>query len=100
LANGTCSLDTSVLVESSAALRRAIAERVDLIVLKKFGDQEQKGQGLSGEIFTAIAENIPLLIAVPQDALELWKERSGGLGEILDFKVEQFRHWWQSAQRP
>jgi len=100
LANGTCSLDTSVLVESSAALRRAIAERVDLIVLEKFGDQEQKSQGLSDEIFTAIAENIPLLIAVPQDALELWKERSGGLSEILDFKVEQFCYWWQSAQRP
>mgnify|MGYP005636918275 FL=1 len=98
LASGTCSLDTSVLADSSAAMRRAIAARVDLIVLEKFGDQEQKGQGLSEEIFTAIAEEIPLLIAVPEDALELWRERSGGLGETLDFTLENFRRWWQGVK--
>lgn len=99
LQNHTCSLDDSVLTESSAVLRRAIAERVDLIVLEKFGDREQKGQGLADEIFSAIAEGIPLLIAVPQEALALWRERSGDLGEILDFTPESFRRWWAMAQR-
>ena len=79
-------------------MRRAIADRVDLIVLEKFGDQEQKGQGLSEEIFTAIAEEIPLLIAVPEDAQELWRERSGGLGETLDFTLDSFRRWWQGVR--
>ncbi len=99
LQNHSCSLDASVLVESSAVLRRAIAERVELIVLEKFGDQEQKGQGLADEIFTAIAEGIPLLIAVPKEALGLWRERSGDLGEILDFTPDSFRRWWATAQR-
>ncbi len=98
LANGTCSLNTSVLADSSAAMRRSIAARVDLIVLEKFGDQEQKGQGLSEEIFTAIAEEIPLLIAVPEDALTQWRERSGDLGETLDFKLDLFRRWWQNTK--
>jgi hypothetical protein len=96
LENHTCSLDASVLVESSAVLRRAIAERVDLIVLEKFGDQEQKGQGLADEIFAAIAAGIPLLIAVPEDALSLWRERSGDLGEILEFTPDSLRRWWRT----
>ncbi len=98
LENHTCSLDDSILAESSSALRRAIAARVDLIVLEKFGDREQKGQGLNDEVFTAIAEGIPLLIAVPEDALPLWRERSGDLGEILDFSQAAFRHWWNETR--
>ncbi len=94
LENNTCSLDTSALTESTEALRRAIREGVDLIVLEKFGEQEQKGQGLNDEIFAAIAEEIPLLIAVPQFALELWQERSGELGDTLPYDVAAFRTWW------
>ncbi|MDP6474088.1 MAG: DUF2478 domain-containing protein [Alphaproteobacteria bacterium] len=99
LEHHTCSLNASVLVESSEALRRAIAERVDLIILEKFGDQEQKGHGLVEEIFAAIAADIPLLLAVPEDALALWRERSGDLGEILDFSPASFRRWWTTAGR-
>jgi nucleoside-triphosphatase THEP1 len=94
----TCSLDASVLVDSSAVLRRDIEQQVDLIVLEKFGEQEQKGPGRADEIFAAIAAGIPLLIAVPEDALALWRERSGDLGDILDFTPASFRRWWQTAQ--
>ena len=57
--NKTCSLNTSALMESTEALRRAIREGVDVIVLQKFGEQEQKGQGLNDEIFAAIVEEFP-----------------------------------------
>ena len=99
LQHHTCSLNASVLVESSEALRRAIAERVDLIILEKFGDQEQKGHGLVEEIFAAIAADIPLLLAVPEDALAMWRERCGDLGDILDFSPASFRRWWATARR-
>jgi len=98
LENKTCSLDTDALAESTEALRRAVRERADLIVLEKFGEQEQKGQGLSDEIFMAIAEEIPLLIAVPESALDLWQERSGELGDTLAYDLDAFRAWWAAVQ--
>ncbi len=100
LENKTCSLNTNALAESTEALRRAIRERADLIVLEKFGEQEQKGQGLSDEIFMAIAEDIPLLIAVPVFALDLWQERSGEMGETLSYDLDSFRAWWSEAGAP
>jgi hypothetical protein len=96
--NKTCSLNTNALAESTEALRRAVRERADLIVLEKFGEQEQKGQGLSDEIFAAIAEDIPLLIAVPRFALDMWRERTGELGETLDYDLEAFHQWWASVR--
>ena len=96
--NKTCSLNTNALAESTEALRRAVRERADLIVLEKFGEQEQKGQGLSDEIFAAIAEDIPLLIAVPRFALDLWRERIGEMGETLDYDLEAFHQWWASVR--
>ncbi len=94
LENKTCSLNTNALAESTEALRRAVRERADLIVLEKFGEQEQKGQGLCDEIFAAIAEDIPLLIAVPQFALDLWQERTGDMGDTLAYDLDAFRQWW------
>jgi nucleoside-triphosphatase THEP1 len=96
--NKTCSLNTSALMESTEALRRAIREGVDVIVLQKFGEQEQKGQGLNDEIFAAIVEEIPLLIAVPTFAPELWQERSGALGDTLPYDLDAFHHWWARVQ--
>lgn len=90
----TCSLNTEKLTDSTEAMRRAVRERFDLIVLEKFGEQEQKGGGLIDEVFAAISEEIPLLIAVPEPALDLWREASGDLGETLDFDLEAFRAWW------
>ena len=96
--NKTCSLNTSALMEATEALRRAIREGVDVIVLQKFGEQEQKGQGLNDEIFAAIVEEIPLLIAVPTFAPELWQERSGALGDTLPYDLDAFHHWWARVQ--
>ena len=98
LENKICSLNTSALTESTEALRRAIQEGVDLIVLEKFGGQEQKGQGLNDEIFATIAEEMPLLIDVPAFALELWQERSGALGDTLPYDLDACRHWWARVQ--
>ena len=88
----------ATIFDKTEALRRAVREGVDLIVLEKFGEQEQKGQGLSDEIFAAIAEDIPLLIAVPRFALDLWRGRTGEMGETLDYDLEAFHQWWASVR--
>lgn len=94
--NGVCSLDRSALTESTSALRRAIANRVDLLVVEKFGEQEQQGSGLADEILAAMAEGIPTLVLVPATALETWNSFSGGMADLLPCSPEAVRRWFSS----
>ena len=89
-----CALDASVLVGTSGVLRDAIKSKAELIVFDKFGVEEQKGRGLSDEIMLAISDGIPFLISVPETALEIWKERTGGMGGVLPVEVEALERWW------
>jgi nucleoside-triphosphatase THEP1 len=89
-----CGLDVSALVETAGIIRKAISDRVDLVVVEKFGEQEQGGKGLNDEILQTIAADIPLLIAVPEAALPIWQDRTGELGSVLPFDEEAFRQWW------
>ena len=49
-----CGLNVSNLVETSATLRAALDIRPDLVVVEKFGEQEQNGEGLLDEIMQII----------------------------------------------
>lgn len=92
--NDDCSLDVSALATTSSILRTAIEDRVDLIVVEKFGDEEREGKGLIDEILQAIAAGIPLLIAVPETNLDVWTERSGAMGDVIPFEETAFHEWW------
>ena len=93
-----CGLDVSALAETSDIIRKAINDRLDLMVVEKFGELEQNGKGLIDEILQTIVEGIPLLISVPEAALPLWQERSGELGSILPYSEQAFQQWWQSLE--
>ncbi len=93
-----CSLDVSALAETSAFLRKSIEDRVELMVVEKFGDAERDGAGLTDEILQGIAAGIPLLIAVPETNLDVWTERTGGMGAVLPFDEMAFHEWWVSVQ--
>lgn len=95
IAAGSCGLDQSVLIESSVVLRRAIAAKVDLLVVEKFGEREQLGEGLADDIMAAMSEGIPVLVAVPATAIEKWKKFTGGLGDTLPSELSSLRDWWQ-----
>ena len=90
-----CGLDVSALVETAGIISKAISDRADLVVVEKFGEQEQGGKGLNDEILQTIAADIPLIIAVPEAALPIWQERTGELGSVLPFDEEAFQQWWQ-----
>jgi nucleoside-triphosphatase THEP1 len=90
-----CSLDVSALAQTSSVFTSAIEDRLDLVVVEKFGELEQNGEGLIDEILSTIAAGIPLLIAVPESALPLWQECSGELGSVLPFSETAFEQWWQ-----
>lgn len=93
-----CSLDVSALAQTAGIIRSAISDRLDLVVVEKFGELEQNGKGLIDEILQTIAEGIPLLISVPEAALPVWQERSGELGSVLPFNEEAFQQWWQGIE--
>ncbi len=93
-----CSLDTTALAEVTAILRRAIEDRVDLMVVEKFGDAERDGAGLIDDVFQGIAAGIPLLIAVPETNLPVWTERSGGMGAVLPCDEHALHEWWAGLQ--
>jgi nucleoside-triphosphatase THEP1 len=94
-----CGLDVSALAETTRIIRDAINDRLDLVVVEKFGELEQDGRGLIDEIFQTIAEGIPLMISVPEAALPVWQQRSGELGSVLAFNEQAFEQWWQSLQQ-
>ncbi len=96
--NKTCSLDVSSLADASSAVDRAIRAGVDLIVIEKFGEQEQQGNGLAGDILHAVSEGIPTLVAVPEGVRDEWNEFSGRLGQDLVFGASAFSSWWESVK--
>ena len=89
-----CGLDVANLMETSAILRDAVRARPDLVVIEKFGEQEQMGEGLLDEIMQIIVAGIPLLIAVPEPALDLWRRQCGDLGATLPYTQDAMRDWW------
>jgi nucleoside-triphosphatase THEP1 len=96
--NRVCSLDISALAETTAILRTATEDHVDLMVVEKFGDAERDGAGLIDEVLQGIAAGIPLLIAVPETNLPIWTERSGGTGAVLPCDEHALHKWWASLQ--
>ncbi len=97
-----CTLDTAALADAGAPLRRTLADRPALVIAEKFGDQEETGAGLVDDILAVIAEGLPILVLVPEPALESWREVTGGGIPELPCEAAALRRWWRdgSAVRP
>ena len=54
--------------------------------------------GLSDKIVGTIAEEVPLLLGVPEFALVLWREQSGQMDEATVYGLDTFREWWGSVR--
>ena len=67
-------------------------------MIEKFGEQEQQGDGLAGDILHAVSEGIPTLVAVPEGVRDQWNEFSGRLGLDLGFGAGVFSDWWESVK--
>ncbi|MHA1597519.1 MAG: DUF2478 domain-containing protein [Alphaproteobacteria bacterium] len=97
--NHNCSLNPSALAETTGAIRRAISENMDLIVIEKFGNQEKAGDGLANEIIAAMAEGIPTVVLVPALSLEEWTRFTGGMADLLVCSTDALNDWWRSHRR-
>ncbi len=54
--------------------------------------------GLSDKIVGTIAEEVPLLLGVPEFALDLWWKKSGQMDEATVYGLDTIREWWGSAR--
>ena len=90
-----CTLDTAALADAGAPLRRALADRPDLVVAEKFSEQEESGAGLADDIMAVIAEGLPILVLVPEPALACWREVTGGGIAELPCEAGALRRWWR-----
>jgi nucleoside-triphosphatase THEP1 len=90
-----CKLDASGLAEAAMAVRRAISDGVDLIVVNKFSKQEASGGGLRAELAEAIISEIPVLTAVPEKCLADWKLFTADRGTSLLASRAVLDGWWQ-----
>jgi hypothetical protein len=94
-----CRLDERGLLDAEPAIMAAIADRVDLLVINRFGRAESLGRGLIGCFTAALEAAVPVLTVVraPYDAD--WRAFHGGLGQDLPADEARVVGWAVRAIR-
>ncbi|GAB4228641.1 MAG: hypothetical protein Kow0032_09200 [Methyloligellaceae bacterium] len=88
-----CRLDERGLLAASVAIEHAIADKVDLIVINRFGRAESLGRGLLDWFVRALEAGIPVLTAVREPYDEAWAGFHGGLAADLAPDVAAVCDW-------
>jgi hypothetical protein len=94
-----CRLNERGLIDAEAPIASAIAERVDLLVINRFGRAESLGRGLLGCFAAALEAGVPVLTAVRAPYEDAWREFHGGLARELPPDWSRVIDWAQRARR-
>jgi nucleoside-triphosphatase THEP1 len=89
-----CRLDPASLAHAAVAVRAALADGAQLVVINKFGAQEASGCGLRAEMGEVALAGVPLLTAVGARFLPEWQHFTGGAATLLEPKLEDILAWW------
>ena len=95
----SCSVDTGMMADASAALRRALAERADLAIANRFGPLEASGGGFLAEAMALMAEEIPFLTIVTDGAVPAWRHFTGGRSAELPARLDALQAWYGALSR-
>lgn len=95
----SCTLDGGALAAASTGIRRAVAARVDLVVISKFSKQEIAGGGFRAEFAAAVEAGLPVLTSVKRSQIGGWLAFTGGLGTLLDGRMDILADWWAETGR-
>ena len=79
---------------------QAIADRVDLLVINRFGRAESLGRGLRSCFERAIEADVPVLTAVRIPYDEAWRNFHDGIGLQLTCDVEPVTAWVANLAPP
>ncbi|MBS0494390.1 MAG: DUF2478 domain-containing protein [Proteobacteria bacterium] len=96
-ASQACSLNPQALAQASAVLGRALAQRVDLLVINRFGAMEAVGQGFAAEFAAAVQAGVPVLTVVAAKHLDAWRQFTGGMGAELPPRMAALQAWFALA---
>lgn len=92
----SCGVDSSGLAEAAMAIRAAVENGDELVVINKFSTQEVEGGGLRAEMGLAVAAGVPLLTAVGERYLAQWQEFTGGEAALLEPSLPAILEWWRA----
>lgn len=95
-----CRLDPDAFARIDAWVERAVLERVDLLIINKFGREEAHGRGLRPAIAEALIADIPLMIGVSTQNLRDFLTFVGDLTTCLRPDIEAITAWcWNAIER-
>jgi Protein of unknown function (DUF2478) len=92
-----CRLNPAGLAEAATAVGRAVAAKVELVMVNKFSKQEAAGGGVRAEIAAAVTAGLPLLTAVPEKCYEAWTKFTGVFGTTLVCERRIVEDWWREV---
>jgi hypothetical protein len=90
----SCSVDTAGVAQASAVLRQALADRVDLAVVNRFGELEAAGGGFAAEILALADAGIPVLTVSAHRHLDAWRTFCGEYGIELRPLIGELDAWF------
>ncbi len=92
-----CRLDPDAFARIDAWIERAVLERVDLLIINKFGREEAHGRGLRPVIAEALIAEIPLMIGVSTRNLCDFQTFVGSSATRLTPDTEAITAWCRNA---
>jgi len=92
-----CLLDPDAFARIDVWIERAVLERVDLLIINKFGREEAHGRGLRAVIAEALIAEIPLMIGVSTQNLCDFLAFVGDSATRLKPDIEAITAWCRSA---
>ena len=95
-----CRLDPDAFARIDAWVERAVLERVDLLIINKFGKEEAHGRGLRPVLADALIAEIPLLIGVSTQNLCEFLTFVGSTATSLEPDIEAITAWCRNAIEP
>lgn len=92
-----CRLDPDAFAHVDAWVERAVLERVDLLIINKFGQEEAHGRGLRPVIAEALIAEIPLVIGVSTQNLSDFLNFVGDSATCLRPDIAAITAWCRNA---
>lgn len=92
-----CRLDPDAFARIDTWVERAVLERVDLLIINKFGKEEAHGRGLRPVIANALIADIPLVIGVSTQNLSDFLTFVGDSASRLRPDIEAMTAWCRNA---
>lgn len=92
-----CRLDPDAFARIDGWVERAVLERVDLLIINKFGKEEARGRGLRPVIAEAMIAEIPLVIGVSIQNITEFLTFAGDSATLLKFDYQAITGWCRNA---